>query len=233
MACMGRNCFLLTSSVFSDVSCFDPKSRAMQVRSAIERIKLKDPESIVLLVDNSLDQNDSEFVPFLSEKVDFFLFVKDHMIVSILKKNMWPPVKGALEIHSVVESLKFLQKLSGCKIKRIFRMTGRYQLMDSFDISYYDNPEFVGKYIFAEPVMWRRPNCEEVFSVIPLDLWSFSFDLIPDILEILHRAFYQCLLGITFVEKFFFEEFLNKAHIQIPMLHVMHQHDGNGSVEIH
>ena len=32
--------------------------------------------------------------------------------------------------------------------KRVFKLSGRYRLAESFDISFYDNPDLAGKYAF-------------------------------------------------------------------------------------
>lgn len=228
---MGRNVFVLTSSIYSDISFFGYQDRISHVLNSIASIRHKDPSSIILLVDNSFDEKDESVFSVIKEKVDILFLLKNNPVVNLLKKSISHYIKGSLETHSIIESFGVV-KLIDSPISRIFKITGRYQLMDSFDLSYYENPELHGRYVFKS-----RANTEtkskKIIPFIYCEFWSISFDLIDDAVDMLYRIFYHSLAEEDSVECLFFKEVQKTKLIEIPMIHVEHYRDDDGKQEIH
>ena len=77
--------------------------------------------------------------------------------------------------------------------KRVFKITGRYYLAESFDISYYDEPELIGKY--AHKInQWdvskdNFVNHRERVVYFETRLWSFCSSLFDDYRILLQQIF--------------------------------------------
>lgn len=232
-----RNLFVLTSSIYSEFSSFSGEDRFSQVLECIESIKKKDPSSLIAFVDNSISLEDFKFINVLRTKVDFFLCLRDAPGVSVLKK--YTPVpgsalhKGVLDIHSSIQVLKRIKDhFIGVKIKRIFRMSGRYKLMDGFDVSFYDRPEFIGKYSFKKRVpSWNRNDLEYPFFFY-LDLWSFPFEFLENAIRLLCKSFYYCMFSNRQIEHVMYKIFSNEPLTEVPVLNVGHYQDEGGKLEV-
>lgn len=237
-----RNLFVLTTSVYSDVSSFSYEERLDQILVSVSSIRAKDPSSVVVLADNSVGVNDSVFVDFIKKHVDVIICLRDVYGVSVLKKYDpipgIPTKKGPLETHSIIESLKIVaSKIDLSEINRVFKMNGRYQLMDSFDVAFYNSPEFVGKYVFKKRVPTWKSNEKEFLFMVDLDLWSFPVSLLGRTVEILYKVFYDSFfLNSVFsnvdVEHIYPKEFENECVAEISMLHIGRYRDFDRKFEV-
>jgi len=80
---------------------------------------------------------------------------------------------------------------------RIFKLSGRYQVTDKFDIAKFDNANTKDKYVFkkAQP-SWINPQDTGVTTLLQTRLWSFTpamiltaMQLYKDIIETMVRLF--------------------------------------------
>jgi hypothetical protein len=83
------------------------------------------------------------------------------------------------------------------KAGRIFKLSGRYQVTDKFDITKFDNANTKDKYVFkkAQP-SWINPADTGVNTLLQTRLWSFTpamllntMQLYKDIIETMVKLF--------------------------------------------
>lgn len=232
---MSCNVFILTSSVHSTITRFHVEYRIEQVLQSIKKIREKDPSAVLILVENSLGEKDADLISMFKAKVDFFISDKDVFIVDLLKRNINSLLfKGMLETHALIEALKLVRSIiDKVSVKRIFKITGRYKLMDTFDFSYYDNLDFVGKYVFKNRLPTWFPDQNEIPFVLLSFFWSFSADLLQNTIDMLYRVFYNALLAKVDVEHLLFDELRNSALIEIPIVHVSSHNDFTGEFDFY
>ncbi len=158
--------------------------------------------------------------------------------VSVLKK--YDPVPGvafkknALVVHSVIEGLKFIEDRIGFgDIKRVFKMTGRYKLMDSFDLSYYESTECAEKYVLRK----REPSWRQDREIYPfylqMVLWSFPVKLYSNAMDLLYKMFYYSMFTDVDIEHSIYKEIDKSLLIEVPQVHVGHYRDCDRRFEAH
>ncbi len=74
------------------------------------------------------------------------------------------------------------------KAGRIFKLSGRYQVTDKFDIKKFDSVETKGKYVFkrAQP-SWINPTDTGVNTLLQTRLWSFTPSLLTDTISMYNK----------------------------------------------
>jgi hypothetical protein len=74
------------------------------------------------------------------------------------------------------------------KAGRIFKLSGRYQVTDKFDINKFDNATTKDKYVFkrAQP-SWINPADTGVNTLLQTRLWSFTPSLLTDTISMYNK----------------------------------------------
>jgi hypothetical protein len=68
---------------------------------------------------------------------------------------------------------------------RIFKLSGRYQLTDKFDITKFDNDDTANKYVFKRAqASWINPGDTGVTTLLQTRLWSFTPSLFVDTIKL-------------------------------------------------
>jgi len=185
--------FIITSCInapkMSAVNVFDQDNRYKETLKTIESIKEKVPNSKIIFIDNSTIPLKDEWRNTIEDQVDVFRQL-DHNIFTLFVNDIGS--KGLGEAYIMQEALKLIEEndLLG---KRVFKITGRYFLADSFDISYYDNPNLIGK--FAHKInQWdvSKDNFvthRERVVYFETRLWSFCSTIFDDYKVLLKDIF--------------------------------------------
>ena len=192
--------FIISSSInighLSDVNIIDKETRFNETLKTIESIKTKITNVKIVLVDNSSQQLDNKLVEILSNKVNIFHQV-EHNIFTLFSNNIGSKGIGEAYIMSVALSLIKQNNLIG---KRIFKITGRYLLADSFDIKIYDDFSFIGSYAFKIN-QWDVSsdnfiNHRETVTYFETRLWSFCYQLFDEYIKLLDKIFAMMVSNI-------------------------------------
>lgn len=185
--------FIVTStintSVMSGVNVFDQNTRFLETIETLESIKRKVPNCKIILIDNSTDPLSDEQVEAIESYVDIFRQI-DHNIFTKFVNNIGS--KGMGEAYIMHEAIKIIEErdLVG---KRIFKITGRYRLADSFDIDFYKNEDLIGKY--AHKInLWDVSvdgfnQHRETVVYFETRLWSFCGSLFEEYKQTLDNIF--------------------------------------------
>lgn len=192
--------FIITSTInagiITGVNVFDPNTRFNETLETIKSVRAKVPNVKIIMLDNSTEPLTSEQVETLQSQVDVFKQI-DHNIFTVFVNRIGS--KGLGEAYLMQEAIKLIEKNSLIG-KRIFKITGRYCLADSFDIGVYDTPELIGKY--AHKInMWDVStdnfiNHRQRVVYFETRLWSFCGTLLSEYKMLLQKIFEMMVSSI-------------------------------------
>ena len=192
---MSKNIVLLTSAVYTNYGIYNPQERIQQTVATAKSAKEFIPGAVVILVDNSkVDvQNDTspEFEELI-DLVDYYIDNSDDADIQYFHNNVsnYDIGKNAMEAMGLMKALTYIASDDSMKAEvadadRIFKLSGRYQVTDKFDITQFDNANTKDKYVFkkAQPA-WINPQDTGVTTLLQTRLWSFTPGLLLQTMEI-------------------------------------------------
>ena len=190
-----KNIVLLTSAVYSNYGIYKPAERIQQTLETARSAKKYIPGAVVILVDNSkVDvQNDTsaEFEELI-DLVDYYVDNSDDSDIQYFHNNVsnYDIGKNVMEALGMMKALTYIANDDAMKneIKdadRVFKLSGRYQVTDKFDIAKFSNASTRDKYVFkkAQP-SWINPVDTGVNTLLQTRLWSFTPNLLLDTMNL-------------------------------------------------
>jgi hypothetical protein len=200
-----KNIVLLTSAVYTNYGIYKPAERIQQTLDTAKSAKKYIPGAVIILVDNSkVDvQNDTsaEFEELI-DLVDYYIDNSDDEDIRYFHNNVanYDIGKNVMEAMGMMKALTYINSDADMKAvitdsDRIFKLSGRYQVTDKFDITKFDNANTKDKYVFkkAQP-SWINPADTGVTTLLQTRLWSFTpglflstIDLYKNIIETMIR----------------------------------------------
>jgi hypothetical protein len=196
-----KNIVLLTSAVYTNYGIYKPQERIQQTLDTAKSAKKYIPGAVIILVDNSkVDvQNDTsaEFEELI-DLVDYYIDNSDDDDIKYFHNNVanYDIGKNVMEAMGMMKALTYINSDTDlmkvvADADRIFKLSGRYQVTDKFDIAKFDNVETKDKYVFkkAQP-SWINTQDTGVTTLLQTRLWSFTpslflatIDLYKNIIE--------------------------------------------------
>lgn len=180
-----KNIVLLTSAVYTNYGIYQSAQRIQQTLDTAKSAKKYIPGAVVVLIDNSkVDvQNDTspEFEELI-DLVDYYIDNSDDADIQYFHNNVanYDIGKNAMEAMGLFKALTYINNDTDLKKEinsaaRVFKLSGRYQVTDKFDITAFDNASTQDKYVFkkAQP-SWINPVDTGVNTLLQTRLWSFS-----------------------------------------------------------
>jgi hypothetical protein len=200
-----KNIVLLTSAVYTNYGIYKPAERIQQTLDTAKSAKKYIPDAVIILVDNSkVDvQNDTsaEFEELI-DLVDYYIDNSDDDDIKYFHNNVanYDIGKNVMEAMGMMKALTYINSDADmmkeiADADRIFKLSGRYQVTDKFDITKFDNTNTKDKYVFkkAQP-SWISQQDTGVTTLLQTRLWSFTpslflatIDLYKNILETMIR----------------------------------------------
>ena len=189
-----KNIVLLTSAVYTNYGIYNPVERIQQTLDTAKSAKKYIPGAVVILVDNSKTdvQNDTspEFEELI-DLVDYYIDNSDDADIRYFHENVsnYDIGKNAMEALGIMKALTYIsndknmmKEIKGAD--RIFKLSGRYQVTDKFDINNFSNANTKDKYVFkrAQP-SWINPADTGVNTLLQTRLWSFTPGLLNDTIK--------------------------------------------------
>ena len=173
--------FCIISAIGNDYGIFTYEQRLKQLSATITSVRERVPGADVVLYDASEDPLPDRDSLFLSKSVNGFVQLHDDKYIRFLKRQSLDPTPNKFEKKTVGEiqaMLAFLEDLkrSGLSYNRVFKLSGRYELSDRFDMSFYGDKQ--GKCVMLDKEDWYG---EHVFT---LRLWSFDCSMLDSILQV-------------------------------------------------
>jgi len=189
-----KNIVLLTSAVYTNYGIYNPQDRIKQTLETAKSAKKYIPGAVIILVDNSkVDvQNDTsaEFEELI-DLVDYYIDNSDDADIQYFHNNVqnYDIGKNAMEAMGLMKALVYIKDNEDMKKEvdsatRIFKLSGRYQVTDKFDITKFNNDTTKDKYVFkrAQP-SWINPADTGVTTLLQTRLWSFTPGLFVTTIE--------------------------------------------------
>jgi hypothetical protein len=190
-----KHTVLVTSAVHTNYGIYDTKQRIQQTLDTVKSAKKYIPGCTVILIDNStlaVQLDDSKELAELIDSVDYYIDNSDDKDIQHFHNNVtnYDIGKNSMECIGIYKALTYI--LSDSEImniitnsSRIFKLSGRYQVTDKFDIAKFDNEKTADKYVFrtAQP-SWIPTADTGVTTLLQTRLWSFTPSLFVDTIHL-------------------------------------------------
>lgn len=192
---MSKNIVLLTSAVYTNYGIYTPQQRITQTLETAKSAKKYIPDATIILIDNSktdVQNDDSAELNELIDLVDYYIDNSDDEDIKYFHANVtnYDIGKNAMEAMGLFKALTYIinDESMTKEIKnssRVFKLSGRYQVTEHFDIKNFDNKKTKGKYVFkkAQP-SWIPPSDTGVTTLLQTRLWSFDSALILETMDL-------------------------------------------------
>jgi hypothetical protein len=151
-----NNLFLVTSCINTDFGIYKPQQRFEQTIETIASIRKYAPNSKIFIADNSYIKELNENVyKFFTQSCDFVANFSNETNCKNLNAARLKSAADTVLTFKMVELI--LTHKDGMKLlngaKRIYRISGRYQLTEDFDENRFDH---FGKFVFRRHDTWRQ-----------------------------------------------------------------------------
>lgn len=190
-----KNIVLLTSALYTNYGIYNPAERIKQTLETAHSAKKYIPGAVVILVDNSkvdVQNDESAEINELIDTVDYYIDNSDDEDIKYFHNNVsnYDIGKNAMEAMGLMKALTYINNDADMKKEiadadRIFKLSGRYQVTDKFDIAKFSNDATRDKYVFkkAQP-SWINPADTGVNTLLQTRLWSFTPGLLAETLTL-------------------------------------------------
>ena len=203
-----NNVFIITSTINTQFGLISVEDRYQQTIATIDSIKQKDKNAVIILIDNSSVPLSDVQYNILNANATYFLDIGNRTPCKLLNKD---GVKGAGEAYMLLVGLDLIKKLNLLP-KRVFKISGRYKISNTFDISFYDNT--YGKYIFKT----RTTNEYNIIS-LHARLWSACGSELTDMKDLIAKSFYQHIVDNTTIEEAMFKNINKTKLLEVEQIH--------------
>jgi hypothetical protein len=190
-----KNIVLLTSAVYTNYGIYNPQERIKQTLETAQSARKYIPGAVIILVDNSkvdVQNDDSAEFNELIDAVDYYIDNSDDGDIKYFHNNVqnYDIGKNAMEAMGLMKALTYISNDETMQNEfkdadRVFKLSGRYQVTDKFDINKFSNENTKNKYVFkkAQP-SWINPADTGVNTLLQTRLWSFTPDLLRDTMQL-------------------------------------------------
>ena len=220
--------FLVSSAIETNRGIFNPAERLEQTLETFKSIKKHIPDANIIVFDNGVTLSEKA-QETLKKECLLIRMEENKKIIELSRYNMISHAE-IVSTHWLLSAFSYLIPLD---TKRIFKLSGRYRLQDSFDISAYDN---IGdKFVFAKRRKTWLP--EERQKELNLDslfntrFYSFTYNLIDYYRDCLRMAFDDLNLGLDF-EHVIYKNIDKNLVVEFDKVHCEGRIAPDGSTEI-
>lgn len=195
---MSRQTFLITSALYTNYGIYNPQQRIEQTLATARSAKKYHPDCLLILIDNSktdVQSDDSAEFNELLDTVDYYIDNSDDPDIKHFHANVsnYDIGKNSMEVLGFIKALRTIKENAEIladvqATSRVFKLSGRYELTDKFDIAQHDNSSTQGKYVFkTAQASWIDPKVTGVDKLLQTRLWSFSSNMIDDTIGLFDR----------------------------------------------
>lgn len=175
--------FCVTSALLIDYGKYSYVERLPQLLSSFVSIKKYAPNSDIILFDVSYDPIPQPIVEKLSKYCKDIKTLRNHYVIKQLKDSEDQESDEKRMVRKTFGELVNLDAIcqyvsqTPVKYDRVFKLTGRYRLSESFNTN--DYSQLKGKLCMLHEVQWDR-------TIYPMRLWSFDPNMV-DVITTLHE----------------------------------------------
>lgn len=186
-----RPLFIVTSALRPNIGVFNDDERFKQTMKTLNSIRSKCPNAYIIFADASTREVPAMEFLAISKNVNYFMKMHEKYnedVIYFSQSGMKSHAETCLLFH-VFLRIKVDPNLQMIlpSVSRIFKITGRLELDDGFDIKAYDNLE--GKYVFKKRVPTWMPEPHVASHVFDTRLYSVCPSNLLEYMEILQKNF--------------------------------------------
>jgi predicted lipase len=226
-----RNVFLVSSTIETTHGVFSPEQRLNQTVSTISSIRKNVPNSYIILYDTSVAFYEKN-IAILSPLIDELVLLQNNKMMMELSGRHLKSSGECFATFVVLSYLKEKQQELLNTTNRIFKISGRYQVQDSFNIDEYQNLK--GKYVFRKRIKsWLSEEVQknrQVDHLFVTRFYSFCTTLVDDYLSILPKILDDTFLGLD-LEHCTYKNINKDLVVEFDKVHCTGQVAFNGTVE--
>jgi hypothetical protein len=181
----------VTSAVNATFSKYDPQERLAQTLTTLASVQKHIPNAVICLAESSVPGVDDETKKILSAQVHNMIDLSKDTTINWVHQNIThqDTVKNMSELILTTKFFKVARKqgwFNDCD--RIFKISGRYNLNDNFDISKYLDESLKDKFVFKKKMLSQFVYTLTNQSLQhPTRLYSFDTSLLDYYIETLDR----------------------------------------------
>lgn len=191
-----ENLFIVTSTIAATRGIFSMSERFGQTLETIDSIKKRVPNAIIIVADSSIEAIADEMISILQNRgvYSVFRFSNDSDIVNLSRQGLNSPAEARImmEVFSIMKSHPQLMKILN-SIRRIYKISGRYELNDNFSLSLGQFSKYLFKRRLPSWMPLYRQTETNVDHLLVTRLWSMCPSLIDDFMIMSDQVFKCCL----------------------------------------
>ena len=192
------NVVLVTSAVYTNYGIYDTNQRIQQTLDTVKSAKQYIPDCTIILIDNStiaIAQDASDELNELIDIVDYYIDNSDDRDIQHFHNNItnYDIGKNSMECIGMYKALSYMSLNPEImdiitSSSRIFKLSGRYQVTDKFNIAKFDNEATIDKYVFKKAqASWINPEDTGVTTLLQTRLYSFTPSLFVDTIQLFNN----------------------------------------------
>lgn len=188
---------MVTSALNTRFGIYPESVRLQQTLETIKSCRKRIPGAEIIVCEMSGQPLKSEQVQILTDNSEQLLdFTTDDAVQELYRStDNWDVVKNVTEVMCFGRALNTLKE-SGAfeKHRRIFKISGRYQLDERFDIRFYDDYRNHGMIVISNPRSSQFPiKMTQVPKQYMSRLWSWPVVLLDEVIQ-----FYKTSLNFMY-----------------------------------
>jgi len=213
--------FIVTSSLNSPFGVYSLEQRQSQTIETILSIKKHVKNACIVFIDTEMPPLTVQQKQLISKLVDYYIEHVPSIFEKIIEKKFASTFKtvGEYCLYDLAFDYIIKNNLVG---RRIFKISGRYRLCNSFDIAAYQNPVFDEKYVFRNNTMYIVSETGDSWSkeVLETRLWSMCHSQLTDFHSRLPEFLLYSVNNIQGIEMTFWNLLDKDKVFTIPQIHV-------------
>lgn len=186
-----KQLFIVTSALRPTIGVFSDQERYDQTMQTFISIRKKCPGAYILFADTSVREVPAMEFLSISKSVNYFMKMHPEYnadVIGLSQAGRKSEAETALLYHVMVRMKvdpNLQQTVSSCN--RIFKISGRLELDDGFDVKEYDG--LFGKYVFKKRIPSWMPEPRPIDSLFVTRLYSLCPSLIDNYMNVLRNNF--------------------------------------------
>jgi len=190
---MIRPVFMITSAINTKFGVYSSEQRLEQTLATIASVRKHVPDARIFLLEMAGLPLAAEQAAALSAEVESLLdFTSDPDVVGLYNStDNWDVVKNVTEVMCFSKALKRLH-VDAIKFEnadRVFKLSGRYLLNDSFDLSWYDNYRIQHLIVVGSSRSSQFPYATTLVERQYMSrLWSWPTSLTAEVISMYDRG---------------------------------------------
>jgi hypothetical protein len=208
--------FIVTSAVCVNgrLSIFDNDTRLKQTIQTVESIKQRCPNSMIYVIDVSSEVGYEKYLEELSKTGATVLFVGNNEQIRDLSKR---GMRSHSEISAILLFLDWF-KNNGVKAKRVYKVSGRYELTDSFNLGLEHENSFV---ILKSIDTWMDAESQKRTGISKMyegRLYHMDYSLLSVYESMLMDMFDLCVFSGIDIEHALYHTFQKHRVVEVDMI---------------